>query len=505
MTVESQLLCVLSARVREGETKGRNLELIAYYFGFRGHPCPTLEQTGQKFSVGTRERVRQIIARDFRDLVAADDIPILRDLCELLETRQYWLYSELSLRIAESGLVGDSFYIEGLFRLLDELGYERDYEIFTAELVSLSRTAAVGIREGFVIKKSLVKEIKPLLNRVRRTPGKYGIAQLDYVDDGSRTYSMHRPLIHNLIKHSEESWIYEDGEDVWYLFEDIVANAVVNFNRKVFSLVDRCDVVRLAETYHNALRRRSQKHAYPSVEILESYLRTSRHFDRIGNQVAYTGPIDSTKSPIENDLVGYLRRHRHSKYTAIREYLSGLGYSPDNIKKAVMNSPLAHVDKSGGRLNHIYSLVETDEEPNEKDHYSQTRRRLLDLGKTDEVYESNARREQPILRNWLFGDTVEEACAICGGNYPVSALVAAHKKKRAECVEAERTDPYIVMPLCLFGCDFLYEEGHVIVRNGVLVKGEPYEGGGKGAQYLKRLFGRELKQKWLQGSASYFR
>ena len=197
----------------------------------------------------------------------------------------------------------------------------------------------------------------------------------------------------------------------------------------------------------NALRRRSQPYDYPSVKILDSYLRTSKRFDRNGNQVTFKGQTDRTKSPIENDLVEYLRQNGTSMYPEVLEHLSELGYSHPNINMAVMCSPLVHVD----RIN--------------KD---------------------------------------RESCAICEVDYPVAALVAAHKKKRAECTEVERTDPRIVMPLCRFECDFLYEEKYVRVETGTVVKGNRFEGDEEGRQYLEKLIGRRIEDEWLKGSSSYF-
>ena len=504
MSIETELTDILRDRVREGDTKDRNIEMIAYHYGFRGHSWPTLEQTGVKFGAGTRERVRQILERDFKGTVNPSEVPSLRKCYELVETKEYWLYSELSQRISESGLAGDSFYIEGIFNLLDVLGFPNQYGIFTPELKKQPRNDGVGATERVVMDRSLVKKIAPLLRKVRRLPGKYGIARLDYLDDESGTLEAYEALVMDMIKYSRESWTYQDEGALWYLFEDVADNALVNFSKKVFSLVDRCDAERLADTYHNALRRRSQQHDYPSVGILDSYLRTSKHFDRIGDQVMYKGQTDRTKSPIENDLVEYLRQNSASKYPEMREHLSRLNYSHPNITKAVMYSPLVHVDRTGGRSNHLYSLVETVEAPIEEDWYTQVRRRLIDLGNTDEVYELKTRREQQILRDWLFDKKDRESCAICGVDYPVAALVAAHKKRRTECTEVERTDPHIVMPLCRFGCDFLYEEKHVRVNEGLVTEGNRFKGDEEGRRYLDKLVGRRVEDEWLRGSSSYF-
>jgi hypothetical protein len=102
-------------------------------------------------------------------------------------------------------------------------------------------------------------------------------------------------------------------------------------------------------------------------------------------------------------------------------------------------------------------------------------RRLEDIG-TSIASSTTARREQPILREWLFGDDNEAECAMCRRRFNIGTLVIAHKRKRLRCSEATRLDPYIVFPLCKFGCDYLYEEGYVTVTNGRFVVGKPAAG-----------------------------
>ena len=257
MTIESQLIEKLHDRIKDGPTKHRDIELIAYHFGFRGQPWPTLEETGQRFGNLTRERVRQVIAKKLRRIITFADIPALSDCYQLIETREYWRYSELVDRIMDSGLVADSFHIEGIFNLMNDLGFTGEYRIYTPELQEQSRRHAIEDAERFVISASVIKIVQPLYQKARRTPGKYGIARLDYLDDGSQEYSTYHPLILDIIKESAQTWVHQQDSDVWYLFEDVANNTLINFSRKVFSVLNRVDTLKLAKNYHNALRARS--------------------------------------------------------------------------------------------------------------------------------------------------------------------------------------------------------------------------------------------------------
>lgn len=87
------------------------------------------------------------------------------------------------------------------------------------------------------------------------------------------------------------------------------------------------------------------------------------------------------------------------------------------------------------------------------------------LNTADEYRQQVHRPEQQKLRKMLFGDLEQLSCALCGKEYPSSFLVTGHIKKRAFATARERADRAIVMPVCLFGCDQLFEQGLVSVAN----------------------------------------
>ena len=88
------------------------------------------------------------------------------------------------------------------------------------------------------------------------------------------------------------------------------------------------------------------------------------------------------------------------------------------------------------------------------------------LTQTDKEIVSKRRLEQEFLRDFLFEGKTFGECACCHKEYPISFLVTAHIKKRSESTDKERKDLNIVMPMCNFGCDELYENGYISVVNG---------------------------------------
>ncbi|MED4697071.1 HNH endonuclease [Peribacillus frigoritolerans] len=82
---------------------------------------------------------------------------------------------------------------------------------------------------------------------------------------------------------------------------------------------------------------------------------------------------------------------------------------------------------------------------------------------------TKSRAELGFLRKALFGNKTIGKCGICGKEYPISFLIAAHIKKRSFSSNEEKLDyRNIVMPMCKFGCDDLFEKGYITVSEGII-------------------------------------
>ncbi|MFB9927036.1 hypothetical protein ACFORO_18950 [Amycolatopsis halotolerans] len=86
------------------------------------------------------------------------------------------------------------------------------------------------------------------------------------------------------------------------------------------------------------------------------------------------------------------------------------------------------------------------------------------FGELDVKTQVKVRTEQTRLRRLLADGRVSAPCALCGDEFPLEFLVAAHVKKRAACTDDERRNLRdIAMLACGLGCDLLYEAGWVTV------------------------------------------
>lgn len=95
----------------------------------------------------------------------------------------------------------------------------------------------------------------------------------------------------------------------------------------------------------------------------------------------------------------------------------------------------------------------------------------LDMKETDRKASIYTRKEQAQLRDYLFKKKKYNKCAVCGRVFTEEFLVTAHLKKRSLCTLEERIDiDNIVVPMCTFGCDSLYEKGYLGIHDGHVIK-----------------------------------
>ena len=513
MYIEEELLGYLSDHMPErGGNKDRDRKLIAYYYGFGDLPWPTYEQVAGQFGIANRQRVEQILKDKFLKSVTIQNLPVALQTANLIESYSFVSSKELISKLTQEGFGDSTLNVKGLLNILHDLGKCSDYDIYDSGLRKLTRLSVNSRDASYLIHKKILPDIKAKLKKAKTLPGLLGLARFDDLrielgEDTQENFSK----IADLISGSEDYCAVELANDKWYTLEER-DNTLINSCEKLFGVIDSCEIATLSVVLANSLHRRSHRFgfAYPNEGVIEAYLRKSRHFKISGSSIRFVGEI-SGLTDIEAAVIKYLQEAGKSDFPTLKKHLVTLGYGNDAVVKAINNSPLVFVDKRSGRAHHTYQLVPDSAVENstvhtQSDRYSQFKERLLKLVKlgTDVSIESTRRREQGILQEWLFSDLDVAECAICGRTYSVGALVVAHKKKRANCTEDERVDPHIVMPLCVFGCDFLYENGFVFIENGKVCRGKIPETDSFDKKAALELVGRKVVDRWLAGSNNYF-
>ena len=134
---------------------------------------------------------------------------------------------------------------------------------------------------------------------------------------------------------------------------------LINSSRKALTAFEECDLTRLAQSSHSALRRRTNRYMRPAVDLIEDYLSTSRHFVVDAGTVRRPPSFEPERlNGIEEDAIKYLRENPDVSFALARDFLQGKGHSRENISFALTMSSLVFVDKTSGRGHYTYHTVE---------------------------------------------------------------------------------------------------------------------------------------------------
>ena len=150
-----------------------------------------------------------------------------------------------------------------------------------------------------------------------------------------------------------------------------------------------------------------------------------------------------------------------------KDFNKTVGYADNYV---IQGLSVLNQEKTEKFLN-VYPLQSKDFLPiiKEEEYIECINNSLIHMESVDEKILTNQRKEQNFLRQQLFKGKTKAKCAICGKEYPVSFLCCSHIKKRCDCSLEEKKDyKNIVVPMCEFGCDKLYENGLISVENGIV-------------------------------------
>ncbi len=548
-TIQAELRAFLKSRgtTTDPELRSRNVEILLYLYGFGGPRWPKLREVASHFGLQDRQRVGQIEDEYLPAEAAAPHFAALRKCVRLMKTAPYWLNSVLTTTLQAQGLADPALSSPGLLRLAAIAGLEVDYATYVpmhgkgiVEVTSRSRSARATLEacpDFFLMDRQYAPGAASLVKRARTFHARYGLGRVadSLTSEGTAEDAERQLFLEHFLRIFEHGWVESHDGESWYLFEDTARHPVLTAARKVLSAVESCGPRALAAACRRYIAHREgtekYSHTIAPEALIQRYLTTSRTFVVVKGRVRFREPGPSNLTPRESALVDHLRETPGgTTATALKSYLKTRDFEEtSSFDKDLRSSPLVQVDRRGGPGQHVYFLVGT--QPDEalpaseawERRYAHYKERLQALDRTDIQSSSMSRTEQNILRDWLFKGKDELDCALCGKPYVVpredratadcgassrrrSGLVAAHKKKRAKCSEEERRDPYIVMPLCLLGCDFVYEHRYVTIREGVIARGKPREGEDAVADYVSRLLDERerVADEWTKGCSSYF-
>lgn len=354
MSIEQELIAHLEATTPAGPQQARNIRIVLYFYGFGGGPWPTLEETAEAFGLGTRERVRQILGAALAELAGAGRLPMLRAASRLIRSRPFWTAEDLAERIAERTGDAPGFRVRALFSLMHDLGLARSYEACDHSLERLTRgqLAADGV---FVLaRKDAIASLQWALIASRRASLRLGLVSVRLVAEG---LGPEPPVeaIKALLAMDPACRTWTEDDDLWCALET-PDNVLVGLTAKAFAAARDVSPARLAETLSNALNARVGRERQAGCAQIEEWIRRSRWFRHVDGRVVFLGePGELT--PVERELVDYLAARGGADYPAIKAHLRSRGVLASMIAKAATQSPVVHIDRSGGMRSYRYSLV----------------------------------------------------------------------------------------------------------------------------------------------------
>ena len=505
--LEGCIVRFLNSTISRDDNKQRDISLILSYYGFGDTVLPTLEALAEQFKINSRQRAHQIIRDKFLAVEAARNLDCVRVCAEQITFVASSMASTAFQQLIKGGVLSESHHPADICRLMEDLKLIKDFNIYTPDLQKVTTNNASKYSDFVLTGQNELTVLSEHMKNVVRLPSSLGAMSVSAL----KLSSTHSSLVKNMIANMPGSWTFERDGDLWFLFEHR-ENRLLNLMSKTFQLGAWCPTDRLTDTIHNALYRwtPTRGYSFPPRDIVHEYIASSKFTSVNGKDVGFEGEL-AVLTDIERDIQSFFEAKTEADYPTIKEHLLYKGYSEALIVKAVNNSPLVFVDKSGGRKKHIYSsaiLIKQCSEDSDGSgcRYDSFRERLKQIARTgtDADLTTRGRREQAVLSEWLFGNKEQASCALCGHTFEVKALVCAHKKRRSTCSESERTDPFIVMPLCLFGCDYLYEHRHCRIRDGIVVLGNQLDSGCRSADILTSIVGREIDSEWTKGPVAYF-
>ncbi|MGM0914503.1 MAG: HNH endonuclease [Pseudomonadota bacterium] len=131
-------------------------------------------------------------------------------------------------------------------------------------------------------------------------------------------------------------------------------------------------------------------------------------------------------------------------------------------------------------------------------------KRLTEEAELEKDSTIKARKEQAFLRAYLCEGKASSKCVICGSDFPVDFLVAAHIKKRSDCTKNEKLDfDNVAALMCKSGCDDLFEKGYIFVRDAKVQKNSKRRTSRKLDEVISELIGKMVNN-W-SGSQNYYK
>ena len=182
MNVEEELSHWLDINIpQKSSNKSRDAKAVLLNYGFGDIAWPTLEKIGEQLSIGTKERVRQVLNSTFKTKASIEHFPILKIALEEIRKVDFESIPEIRKRLTSLGVISPSTRIRGLLNLGMDLRAIGSYEFVDHNLNKLARSEAEFDEKTFLSTKSALIELKKTFKKANTLPGLLGLANKIYL------------------------------------------------------------------------------------------------------------------------------------------------------------------------------------------------------------------------------------------------------------------------------------------------------------------------------------
>jgi len=219
----------------------RDTQIVSEYFGWDGQGIKTLETIGRQFGI-TRERVRQICGKFEKKFYRSRrrktiHLPFFDSALQFVIEHLPSSADELESELANQGISGGNFRLEGIITAAKLLGREPPFRI-----VKLQKNRFVVLPKG-------VKALKLILKFAKKSVEHWGVATVSDVA-AQVTQTINQAIDNGLVlsvlpSFNDLNWLDDSKEWFWLSSPLRKRNSLLNRTKKILSVAHSIDVSEL--------------------------------------------------------------------------------------------------------------------------------------------------------------------------------------------------------------------------------------------------------------------
>ena len=250
MTLKDDLRDFITSNAKSHEIAQNDFAIVEDYYGFAGDIWPSLEEVGERHGQLTRERIRQILNRGFRDKVLVADLDSLKSITDSVSSKFVHLVSDLNQLWVANGWLSEIANIHGVLRLARELDTKFTYYTYDGDLKKINRSNVDTLSPVWLVAGGAIEELRSSRRELQKLVGQVGIISFETAKDELNLVSDESVgRIKEIVTHAGDGWVSSD--ETAYTFEDWQSPISTNLG-KSFHITEEIDLSELVEVITNS-------------------------------------------------------------------------------------------------------------------------------------------------------------------------------------------------------------------------------------------------------------